>query len=151
MHGGDDARRRRRAQRDGHGVVGAVAVGGNGLRPAGADGRPARVGERDGEHAALTGGIRDAGDTNGVTTSYTSAYSATGTAGYKVDDVTVGGISDNCDGQTMTVTLSGASDAELGTVTQAVPVAAAFTNVLDFSSQGVLSEAVTGVHVVISQ
>ncbi|HWI06721.1 MAG TPA: hypothetical protein VNT54_04320 [Solirubrobacteraceae bacterium] len=96
-------------------------------------------------------GIVASCDTNGVTTSYTSAYSATGTAGYKVDDVTVGGISDNCDGQTMTVTLSGASDAELGTVTQAVPVAAAFTNVLDFSSQGVLSEAVTGVHVVISQ
>ena len=96
-------------------------------------------------------GIVASCDTNGVTTSYTSAYSATGTAGYKVDDVTVGGISDNCDGQTMTVTLSGASDAELGTVTQAVPVAAAFTNVLDFSSQDVLSEAVTGVHVVISQ
>ena len=96
-------------------------------------------------------GIVASCDTNGVTTSYTSAYSATGTAGYKVDDVTVGGISDNCDGQTMTVTLTGASDAELGTVTQAVPVAAAFTNVLDFSSQGVLNEAVTGVHVVISQ
>lgn len=90
-------------------------------------------------------------DTNGVTTSYTSAYSATGTAGYKVGDVTVGGISDNCDGQTMTVTLTGASDAELGTVTQAVPVAAAFTNVLNFSSEAVLSEDVTGVHVVISE
>ena len=89
-------------------------------------------------------------DTNGVTTSYTTAYSATGTAGYKVDDVTVGGISDNCDGQTMTVTLTGAADAELGTITQAVPVAAAFTNVLDFSSEAVLSEAVTGVHVVIN-
>lgn len=89
-------------------------------------------------------------DTNGVTTSYTSAYSATGAAGYKVDDVTVGGISDNCDGQTMTVTLTGAADAELGTITQAVPVAAAFTNVLDFSSEAVLSEDVTGVHVVIN-
>ena len=89
-------------------------------------------------------------DTNGVTTSYTSAYSATGTAGYKVDDVTVGGISDNCDGQTMTVTLTGAAGAELGTVTQPVPVAAAFTNVLDFSSEAVLSEDVTGVHVVIN-
>ena len=89
-------------------------------------------------------------DTNGVTTSYTSVYSATGTAGYKVDDVTVGGISDNCDGQSMTVTLTGASNAELGTITQAVPTAAAFTNVLDFSSEAVLSEDVTGVHVVIN-
>ena len=89
-------------------------------------------------------------DTDGVTTSYTSAYSATGTAGYKVDDVTVGGISDTCDGQTMTVTLTGAADAELGTITQPVPVDAAFTNVLDFSSEAVLGEDVTGVHVVIS-
>lgn len=91
-------------------------------------------------------------DTDGVTTSYTSAYSATGTAGYKVGDVTVGGIADTCDGQTMTVTLTGAADAELGTITQAVPVAAAtFTNVLDFSSEAVLSEDVTGVHVVITE
>lgn len=89
-------------------------------------------------------------DTDGVTTSYTSAYSASGTAGYKVGNVTVGGISDACDGQSMTVTLTGAADAELGAVTQAVPVAAAFTNVLDFSSEAVLSEDVTGIHVVIS-
>ncbi|MFP5361133.1 MAG: hypothetical protein ACLGI5_00210 [Thermoleophilia bacterium] len=89
-------------------------------------------------------------DTDGVTTSYTSTYSAAATAGYKVGNVTVGGISDACDGQSMTVTLTGAADAELGAVTQAVPVAVAFTNVLDFSSEAVLSEDVTGIHVVIS-
>jgi hypothetical protein len=90
-------------------------------------------------------------DTNGVTTSYTSAYSAAGTAGYKVGDVTVGAISDSCDGQAMTVTLTGAANAELGTVSQAVPVGAGTTNVLDFSGDAVLSEAITGVHVVISE
>lgn len=89
-------------------------------------------------------------DTDGVTTSYTSTYSAAATAGYKVGNVTVGGISDACDGQSMTVTLTGAAAAELGAVTQAVPVAVAFTNVLDFSSEAVLSEDVTGIHVVIS-
>lgn len=89
-------------------------------------------------------------DTDGVTTSYTSVYNTTGTAGYKVDDVTVGGINDACDGDSMTVTLTGASNTELGTVTQAVPVNAAFTNVLDFVGEDVLAEAVTGIHVVIT-
>jgi hypothetical protein len=89
-------------------------------------------------------------DSNGVTSSYTSAYATTPTAGFEVDDVTVAGIDDACDGDTMTVTLTGAGDAALGEVTQAVPVNAAFTNVLDFSGEDVLAEAVTGVHVVIT-
>jgi len=89
-------------------------------------------------------------DTDGVTTSYTSVYNMTGTAGYKVDDVTVGGINDACDGDSMTVTLTGAANADLGSVTQAVPTDPATTNVLDFVSEDVLSEAVTGIHVVIT-
>lgn len=89
-------------------------------------------------------------DTNGVTTAYTNAYTTTPTAGFEVDDVTVAGIDDACDGDTMTVTLTGAADASLGEVTQAVPVNAAFTNVLDFSGEDVLAESVTGVHVVIT-
>ncbi len=89
-------------------------------------------------------------DTNGVTTAYTSVYTTTPTAGFEVDDVTVAGIDDACDGDTMTVTLTGAADASLGEVTQAVPVNAAFTNVLDFSGEDVLAESVTGVHVVIT-
>lgn len=89
-------------------------------------------------------------DSNGVNTSYTSVYATTPTAGFEVDDVTVAGIDDACDGDTMTVTLTGAGDAALGEVTQAVPVNAAFTNVLDFGGEDVLAEAVTGVHVVIT-
>lgn len=89
-------------------------------------------------------------DTDGVTTSYTSVYNTTGTAGFKVDDVTVGAINDACDGDSMTVTLTGAANASLGQVTQAVPVNAAFTNVLDFVGQNVLAEDVTGIHVVIT-
>lgn len=89
-------------------------------------------------------------DTNGVTTAYTTVYNTTTSAGFKVDDVIVGAISDNCDGDSMTITLTGASNASLGSVTQAVPVNAAFTNVVDFVSANVLAESVTGVHVVIT-
>lgn len=89
-------------------------------------------------------------DTDGVTTAYTNAYTTTPVAGFEVEDVTVAGIDDACDGDTMTVTLTGAADASLGEVTQAVPVNAAFTNVLDFSGEDVLAESVTGVHVVIT-
>jgi hypothetical protein len=89
-------------------------------------------------------------DTNGVTSSYTTVYNTTTTAGFKVDDVTIGGIDDACDGQSMTITLTGAANASLGTVTQAVPVNAAFTNVVDFVAQNVLAESVTGIHVVIT-
>lgn len=89
-------------------------------------------------------------DTNGVTSAYTSVYNTTSTAGFKVDDVTVGGIADTCDGDSMTITLTGAAGASLGQATQVVPTGAAFTNVVDFVAQNVLSEAVTGVHVVIT-
>jgi len=89
-------------------------------------------------------------DTNGVSTSYTSVYNTTSTAGFKVDDVTVDLINDACDGDSMTVTLTGAGNASLGSVTQVVPTNAAFTNVLDFVGQNVLAESVTGIHVVIT-
>lgn len=111
--------------------------------------------------AASLGGVTSTGlgaddtvvascDTDGVTTDFTTAYTTTPAAGFEVGDVTVAGIADACDGDTMTVTLTGAGNAALGEVTQAVPVGAAFTNMLDFSGEDVLAEAVTGVHVVIS-
>jgi hypothetical protein len=89
-------------------------------------------------------------DTNGVTTSYTSVYNTTATAGFKVNDLTVGGIDDACDGLTMTVTLTGAANASLGSVSQAVPTGVGTTNVLAFVGQSVLAESVTGIHIVIS-
>lgn len=89
-------------------------------------------------------------DTNGITSSYTNSYNASGTAGFKVDDVSIGGIADTCDGKDMTVTLTGAAGVSLGSATQVVPTDPAFTNVVDILGQGVLSEAVTGIHVVIT-
>lgn len=90
-------------------------------------------------------------DTNGVTTSYTTTYTATAPAGYKVGNVTVGGIADACDGQTLSVTLTGAASAPLAQSTQTVPTSAGvFTAVLDFSGDSVAAESVTGVSVVVA-
>ena len=88
-------------------------------------------------------------DTDGVTTSYATAYNTTGTAGYKVQTVTVSGIADTCDGQSITVSLTGAGSASLQDVTSAVPTDAATSMTLTFGSS-TLAESVTGVHVVVS-
>ena len=89
-------------------------------------------------------------DTNGVTSAYSSVYNTTSTAGFKVNDVTVGGIDDACDGLTMTVTLTGAANAALGSASQAVPTGAGTTNVVSVVGQSGLAESVTGSHIVIS-
>ena len=89
-------------------------------------------------------------DTNGVTSAYSSVYNTTSTAGFKVNDVTVGGIDDACDGLTMTVTLTGAANAALGSASQAVPTGAGTTNVISVVGQSILAESVTGIHIVIS-
>jgi hypothetical protein len=89
-------------------------------------------------------------DTNGVTTSYSTTYNTTVTAGFKVNDLTVGGIDDACDGLTMTVTLTGAANASLGSASQAVPTGAGTTNVISLIGQSILAESVTGIHIVIT-
>jgi hypothetical protein len=89
-------------------------------------------------------------DTNGVTSAYSTVYNTTSTAGFKVNDVTVGGVDDACDGLTMTVTLTGAANASLGSASQAVPTGAGTTNVISVVGQSILAESVTGIHIVIS-
>ncbi len=89
-------------------------------------------------------------DTNGVTSSYSTVYNTATSAGFKVNDVTIGGIADTCDGLSMTITLSGAADSSLGSVTQVVPTDVGTTNVVNFVTPNVLAQAVTGVHVVIT-
>jgi hypothetical protein len=89
-------------------------------------------------------------DTDGVTTSFDTSYSATA-AGYRVTIVHINGITTPaCDGKTMKVTLVGAADASLAevTVTLATPVAAP-TN-FDFTSDSVLASAVLKVSVVVA-
>jgi hypothetical protein len=89
-------------------------------------------------------------DTDGVTTSYTNSYSATGTAGYKVGSVVVGGIADACDGDTLSVNLTGSGGTSLGEQSRTVPTGAGTSATVSFSGADVLAESVTGVHVVIA-
>ena len=93
-------------------------------------------------------------DTDGVTSSYTNAYSSTGTAGYKVDSVVVGAIADPCDGSTMSVTLTGTGGTSLGSASTTVDVDSAASDTSDtvsVAASNVLAESVTGVHVVIAE
>jgi hypothetical protein len=90
-------------------------------------------------------------DTDGVTTNFATAYDST-TAAYEVTTVTVGSIADTCNGLTMKVTLSGAANASLAeqTVTVAVDSTAMTpdtSDVVNFSTNDIAAENVTGIHV----
>jgi hypothetical protein len=89
-------------------------------------------------------------DTDGVSTAYVTVYTAAGTAGYKVDSVTVSGINNACDGKAIKVTLTGAADAELETITTTVPSDAGATSMAVDFANSTLAESVAGVHVIIS-
>lgn len=86
-------------------------------------------------------------DTDGVTTTYTVQYNTTGTAGYKIDTADISGVAPACNGGSMKITLTGASDAPLAERTQAVSSATSYS--VGFSAAGVSAAAVTGVHVTI--
>lgn len=84
----------------------------------------------------------------GISAAYTTEYVATGTPGFKVEDVTIGLVDATCNGDAMTVTLTGAGGVELGEVDATAATGAA--NVLSFLSDDVLAESVTGIHVTIT-
>ena len=67
-------------------------------------------------------------DSNGVATSYSSAWDAADKR-YEVATVTVSGVSDSCDGATLKVTLKDSAGAQIAEATQALPtsVATSFT------------------------
>lgn len=88
-------------------------------------------------------------DTDGVTTSYATAYNTTSTAGYKVASVTVGGLNDACDGKTIEVRLTGGSDASLENISKTIETGAGTSTTLNFANS-TLAESVTGVHIVIA-
>ncbi len=89
-------------------------------------------------------------DTDGVTTSYTTAYNTTGAAGYKVATVTVGWLNNACDGSAIEVRLTGSGNASLETVNKTVETDAASTSTTLTLGSSTLAQAVTGVHVVVS-
>ena len=89
-------------------------------------------------------------DSNGVATSYATAYDST-VAGYEVTTVSVAGLATpGCDGKSMKVTLVGSGDSSLGEQTVTLATPAADPTTLDFSSANVLASDVVKVAVVIS-
>jgi hypothetical protein len=87
-------------------------------------------------------------DTNGVATSYPSVWDATDDR-YEVASVTVEGVDDACDGQTVKVTLTDNGGNALSEGTLAIPVSGAVDHTVNLAA-GVSSEAVSAVHVNIS-
>ena len=87
-------------------------------------------------------------DTDGVASTYTVSYSATGTAGYKIDTTEISGVAPACNGGSMKITLTGASNASLAERTQAVSAASNYS--VNFAPAGILASDVTGVHVTIA-
>ena len=67
-------------------------------------------------------------DSNGVTTSYASAWDAADKR-YEVATVTVSGVADSCDGATLKVTLKDSAGAQIAEATDVLPtsVATSFT------------------------
>lgn len=109
--------------------------------------------------AASLGGITSGGvgadntavascDTNGVTTSYTTAWDATDKR-YEITATTVSGVSDACDGETLSVSLTDSTGAQIGAGSLAIPASAAtsFTVTMSPAPSAKLTE---GVHVLIS-
>lgn len=87
-------------------------------------------------------------DTDGVNTTYTSAWDATDKR-YEVSQVTVSGVSDSCDGQTMKVSLTDSADAQLSEGTLAIPTSGATSFNVSLGS-AVAATAASGVHVIIA-
>ena len=87
-------------------------------------------------------------DTNGVATSYPSAWDATDKR-YEVTAVTVEGVDDACDGLTVKVTLTDSANDALSEGTLTIPTSGAVDHTVTLAA-GVSTEAVQNVHVNIS-
>lgn len=93
-------------------------------------------------------------DTDGVTSTYTAAYESV-IPGYEVGTVTIGGIADACNGQTLKVNLVDSSNVSLGeqSITVAVDSTATTPDTsddVDFSASNVSAKSVTNIHVTVS-
>jgi len=87
-------------------------------------------------------------DSDGVSSAYTTAWDATDKR-YEVTAVTVSGVSDTCDGQTLSVSLTDSAGVQLGTGSVSIPssVATSFAVTLSTAASAKLTE---GIHVLIS-
>jgi len=87
-------------------------------------------------------------DSDGVTSAYTTAWDATDKR-YEVTAVTIGGVADTCDGQTLSVSLTDSAGVQIGTGSTAIPtsVATSFSVTLGTASSAKLTE---NIHVLIA-
>ena len=88
-------------------------------------------------------------DTDGVTTNYASSWDPTDER-YEVTSVTVGGINNNCDAKTLSVSLTDSSGAQIGSGSVTVPTNALATDATVTLSSAASAELTTGVHVAIA-
>lgn len=94
------------------------------------------------------GATVDACDTNGVTAVQTSAWDATDKR-YEVSSITLEGVADTCDGQTVRVTLTDAHGVSLTDASLVIPTSDAVDHALTFSSAA-STDSVGSVHVNVS-
>ena len=87
-------------------------------------------------------------DSDGVSTSYATSWDATDKR-YEVTSVTVSDVADTCDGQTLSVSLTDSTGAQIGSGSVAIPSSAAtsFPVSLSTAASAKLTE---GVHVIIA-
>ncbi len=88
-------------------------------------------------------------DTDGVTSSYATAWDATDKR-YEVTSTTVGGVNDACDGQTLSVSLTDSSGTQIGSGSLVIPTSGA-TSFAVTMSPAPSAKLTEGVHVLISQ
>lgn len=87
-------------------------------------------------------------DSDGVASAYTTAWDTTDKR-YEVTAVTISGVADACDGQTLSVSLTDSADVQLGTGSTAIPtsVATSFAVTLTTPASAKLTE---NIHVLIA-
>jgi anti-sigma-K factor RskA len=88
-------------------------------------------------------------DSDGVSTSYTTAYDATD-GRYEVSAVVVSGVANACDGKAIAVTLANGAGTSVGSGSTTVPVDGAATVVTVTLSAAASAEDAANVHVLIS-
>ena len=87
-------------------------------------------------------------DTDGVATSYATAWDATDKR-YEITSVTVSNVNDACDGQTLSVSLTDSTGAQIGSGSMSIPTSAATSHTVSLSTAP-SAKLTEGVHVLIS-
>jgi hypothetical protein len=87
-------------------------------------------------------------DTDGVSTSYSTAWDATDDR-YEISTVTVSGVADACDTQTLSVSLTDSTGTQIGSGSLAIPSSVATSFGVSLTTAASAKDS-TGVHVLIA-